>query len=149
MTTIAVRDGIMAADTRGTVNGLIFEARKLHRVFDSIVGIAGNAGDGGQFVDWLRGGGDMKAPPAFVSYNDQDGPDFDALVLDAGGVTLWTQYFQPLKLLGPYFAIGSGAMAAMAAMEMGADAETAVAIAMKVDLHTGGDVEVEGLDSET
>lgn len=146
MSTIAYRDGVMAADTLG-VNGanLTRETRKLHRLDDAIVGFTGNYVDGLTFVDWWRVGHDMDSLPKFIVYRDGDAPDFVALVLNADGLNLWTEHFQSSPVPDEFFTIGSGAMAARAAMVMGASAERAVEVAMLVDLHTGGKVEAERL----
>ena len=41
MSTVAYRDGVMAADTQGS-GGPVFRAQKLYRIGNSIVGLAGN-----------------------------------------------------------------------------------------------------------
>lgn len=147
MTTVAYRDGVIAVDTLGVSNsGMIRETKKLHRIHGAIIGLSGVYDDCLTFVDWWERGHDMAALPQFILYRGaEDAPDFHAIVLDAAGVYLWTEHFQPSPIHEPFFSLGSGAMAARAAMHMGASAERAVEVAMKVDLHTGGRVESERL----
>ena len=149
MTTVAYRDGVMAADSQADSGGLLRIRQKLHRVGEEIIGSSGNSMDIMAFVKWWRSGNDLMALPEFRSYGrDSDPPDFVALVLSAAGLELWNEYFEPLPILDEFFAIGSGAAAAIAAMHMGADAPKAVEIAALVDVATGGEVQVEALDGE-
>ncbi len=150
MTTIAVRDGIMAGDTRSVWNQIIVgERQKIERVNGVLIGCAGSASDWLVFVDWYRCGVDLSALPEFRQYQGQDdAPNFDVLVLGPDGLTYWTQHFQPAPLDCPFWAIGSGAMAALAAMHMGATAAEAIAVAAKVDMFTGGTIQVEKLDGD-
>lgn len=141
MTTIAVRDRIMAADTMGCRGSTPRRAVKLHRVNGDIIGFSGNYADGLVFVRWWADGHDLKALPEFRQYGrDGDEPDFCALVLTADGLTEWTEHFQPMPVTDEFFAIGSGAMAAMAAMSMGASAAHAVLVASRVDINTGSEI---------
>ncbi len=149
MTTVAYRDGVMAADTRGVRYDMPRICHKIHRVADAIIGFAGNYSDCLVFIDWWRDGHDLKKLPEFKMYRgESDAPDIEALVLTADGIERWTEHFQRDPILDPFFAIGSGAGAAMAAMHMGADAAEAVRIASLVFTSTGGNVQVERLDGE-
>ena len=149
MTTVAYRDGVMAADTLGVRFDMPRICYKVHRVGDAIIGAAGNYSDCLVFVEWWRDGHDLKKLPEFKMYRGEpDAPDIEALVLTADGLDRWTEHFQHDPILDPFFAIGSGAGAAMAAMHMGADAAEAVRIASLVFMSTGGDVQVERLDGK-
>ena len=63
MTTIAVRDGVMAADTRGDQCGRLAITRKLFQIDGAVVGICGYWSDGKIFADWYAAGSDMAKPP--------------------------------------------------------------------------------------
>lgn len=154
MTTIAYRDGVMAADTLGIYGGGIrSKCKKLCRVKTSdrewIIGLTGNYPDGLMFVDWWGDGQDMSSLPKFQNYRgSEDAPDFSALVLSKGSLDLWTEHFQRDPIFDAFIAFGSGAYAAMGAMYMGATAAEAVAVAAKVDYRTGGEIEAMRLHEE-
>ena len=144
MTTIAYRAGMMAADTLCIAGGRRRIAKKLYRAGGMIIGISGNYQDGLTFVRWCKDGCDMSKLPEFIHYGGKDdAPDFNAMVLSAEGCVQWTEHFQPMPILDEFYAMGSGAMAATAAMVMGSSAQEAVELAMKIDANTGGDIEVE------
>ena len=64
MTTIAVRDGVMAADTLGSIAGKRMRANKLFRCDNGhIIGIDGYWIDGKLFVDWYNAGANRDEPP--------------------------------------------------------------------------------------
>lgn len=150
MTTIAYRDGIIAGDTQAQQHGLTRYFKKVHRMDDAIIGIAGNCGDVTQFLDWWRDGHNMDRLPDFRIYRgDGDAPDIQALVLQQDGLYLWTEHFQYSPVVQSFFAIGTGTQAALTAMHMGAPAVDAIRMAAQVDLFTGGEVEWEALESTT
>ena len=136
MSVVAVRDGVIATDSRGTGGGLKTKMRKLARRGDVAIGWTGNWIDGKAFADWYFAGADLEKPP--VSHN-RDGKDneitFNALVLSAAGWEQWFSWMAPetdRDILMPFYAIGSGSHAAMAAMHMGASAVEAVEVACAV-----------------
>lgn len=138
MTTIVYRDGVMAADTRATVNSeaggsRVFRCDKLYRVTcldgtEAIVGLAGGSFDGLAFLDWLVS--DDKAPPQRLLDGDAD---FSALMLNRHGLFEYDKWCRPERIRGRFYAIGSGAKAALGALHMGANARQAVAVACKID----------------
>lgn len=140
MSTVAYRDGVMAADTLAS-GPVCRTTKKLHRVGDVIIGGVGNLSDLLVFVRWYGSGADLKALPEFRMYGRNDeAPDFSALVLSPRGLTHWTEYFQPLPVFDDYTAVGSGAYAALGAMAVGAAAAEAIAVAAQIDVHTGGEI---------
>jgi ATP-dependent protease HslVU (ClpYQ) peptidase subunit len=148
MTTVAYRNGIMAADTMALRGSIPRICKKLYRLGDTIIGLAGNLSDGLVFIDWWERGHDIADWPIFHMYRgNEDAPDISALVLTADGLDLWTEHAQPIPILDDFFAIGSGTAAAMAAMHMGADPIRAVEIAMLVDYSTGGDIMSETINA--
>lgn len=149
MTTIAYRDGVLAADTRCVRRGTIGVARKLFCGAGWIAGACGEASDIHHFMRWYQAGADLDNLPTFLMYGDEETPSVEALIVTRGGVERWTHHFQPTPVLDPYCAVGSGEQFATAAMYMGATAEEAVRVAMALDPGTGGTIEVLTFDPPT
>lgn len=145
MTTIAYRDGLMACDTGSLFGGMKYRTEnKITRRKNALIGITGNHIDGIVFADWWEAGADRSNLPVFREYAaDKETPDFEVLVAESEKVTWWAQHFQPDPITVPFWAIGSGAKAAMAAMHMGADPAEAIRVTILVDYYTNGDVQVE------
>lgn len=151
MTTIAYRDGVLAADSRLTVDhgsgARVHFCRKLFRkkitegkkTFDVIIATAGEASSGMVFHDWYGSG--KPIPELFLHL----GGDFTCLVLRPDGLFEFDVYCRPEKIEEDIYAIGSGAMAALAAMHCGKSALEAVRIAARIDLYTGGRIVSESL----
>jgi ATP-dependent protease HslVU (ClpYQ) peptidase subunit len=141
MTTIAFRDGIMAADTQETTGGdLTARCKKLYRCTDPkgrrvLIGTAGGSFSGMVYVDWFKKGGERPN----VLDNISSDEDFHNLIWDGKSLFEVNWLWRPIKVPRPkFFAIGSGAGAALGAMHMGASAKEAVAVAKKIDIYTGG-----------
>ena len=151
MTTIAYRDGVLAADSRVTVdNGSgarMHTCRKLFRKrvtegkkqFEVIIATAGESSPGMVFVDWYGSG---KPVPEIFLHIDAD---FTCLVLTPKGLFEYDTFCRGEEIEEDFYAIGSGAMAALAAMHCGKSALDAVRIAARVDTYTGGRVVSESL----
>lgn len=141
MTTIAVRDGVMAADTLGSIAGKRTRANKLFRCDNGhIIGIDGYWMDGKLFVEWYNAGANRDEPPKWRTQGD-DRVEFTALALTPDGVYWWSYELVPDEMFGEFWAIGSGSESAIAAMYCGLGSEAALSIAIQVDKSTGGDVE--------
>lgn len=145
MTTIAYRKGIIAADSRVTIESeaggsRMFKSEKLFRKGKAIIALAGESEPGLVFLDWYGTGRD--APSVLISAD----ADFTALVLTRKGLFEYGKYCRPERVLGDFHAIGSGAKAALGAMHMGADARTAVRVACKIDPYSAGPIVTMGLD---
>lgn len=136
MSVVAVRDGIMAADTIGVLGGVKFRSPKLYRRDDTIIGVTGNTADGQLFVDWYFDGADHSKIPETINRNDAgEHPEFFALVLTPDGFEYWDHFYVADRDIGKhneFMAIGKGSEAAMGAMWMGADAIRAVEAACAV-----------------
>lgn len=138
MTTIAYRDGVLAADTQSTEHDRIYgKIVKIRKRGGLLASFSGEACMGRAFADWFVGGMEGEAPE--MELGEQT----------ATGII----YFHPRKWLihdkygwdsyeAPFYAHGSGAELAIGAMEMGASAEGAVRVASIHDIYTGGDVTV-------
>jgi|DEB19_MinimDraft_2_1074335.scaffolds.fasta_scaffold70073_1 ATP-dependent HslUV protease subunit HslV len=137
MTTIAYRDGIIAADTLTTSSGGI-----LSRASVKIGGRGGvlwcTSGDsawGKAFRDWISTGmkGEVERP--------EEGSGA-TIFLPNGDIVVYHINGYELRLGLPFWAEGSGADFAIGAMQVGATAEQAVAAAMAWDHRTGGEIKV-------
>lgn len=139
MTTIAYRDGVLAADSQ-TTYGASTERTfgKTVRRGAVLAGASGSSAICQRFLDWFRAGmsGD---PPAMSSGDDHDatgiivhGPHHILLLNKVG----WE------RRRAEFYAIGSGGEIATGAMAMGASAERAVEIATQHDAYTGGPITV-------
>lgn len=137
MTTIVVRDGVIAADSRATIEHesgghRVTKCQKLYRKQISkreevIIATAGESYPALVFVDWYGSG---KEPPEMLIHGEAD---VDILVLTRHGVFEYDKWCRGEKLKGPFHVAGSGAKAALGALHMGASATAAVRIACKID----------------
>lgn len=140
MTTVAWDGETLAADTQMTSGTMKSRGKKLHRVGRyKYAAFCGDVSDCQRVMDWLKDGG---VKPSF-----KDDAEIEVLLLDKRKAACYhlDQSLVMVEQEAP-FAIGSGAMAAMGAMMMGADAKKAVEIAAKVDSCTGGDVDTISLN---
>ena len=141
MTTIAVRDGVMAADTLGDLSGKRCNSKKLWRLSDGgVFGFCGAWTEGKVFADWYNSGANRDEPPKWLVQRDET-VDFHALVLLPSGIYLWAYNLMADEMFEDFWAVGTGSAAALAAMHCGKTAQEAVCVAMLVDSYTGGDVE--------
>lgn len=130
MTTIVVdaAAGVMCADSHWTDGSEKGPMRKVWRINGALVGFAGNLDAIEATKAYLLSGCQGKPPAA---------ADASALVLDNGKVSTWTRLDGFVPAPGRY-AIGSGGKAARAALEAGASATRALAIARNIDATTSG-----------
>jgi hypothetical protein len=144
MTTVAFRDGIMVADTRGTHSDAgIMKCTKLFRKTfkatarakprEHILGICGDVYAAMVFVNWYGSG----KPRLEMFDNMHESEEF--------GIMIWTgrKLFEVNRLCTPvevedrFHAIGSGAAYAIGAMASGKSALDAVRIACRYDGWSG------------
>ena len=133
MTTIAYKDGIVAYDSRSTSGNMIRSDREdKHR---SVGGkhffSSGPVSDAEDLIALYLG--------LAAETKDLEG---SVLVVDSGklfsaSIDDGVFFKQPLSLKEPY-ALGSGTPFAYTAMDLGCDAITAVKMAAKRDMNTGG-----------
>lgn len=135
MTTIATDGDALAGDAQST-NGDSITGESRRKVFPlpdgSIIGAAGRTRDAERAARELL---DNPRDPAKMS------GDYTLLRLHRNGrVEVYEgELTSPIRVTAPY-AIGSGWVAAKAAMMAGADAREAVRIASKIDVYTGGKI---------
>lgn len=133
MTTIAVRDGVMACDSQITGGFVATKATKVIVGDGVIVGYAGDWIACHCFARYLAGLEDEK-----TERDSED--DMEFLILRGSGIYMADHRLREVKLRETFWAIGSGEQAAMVAMHMGATAKEAVEMAKRVDPYTGGRV---------
>jgi ATP-dependent protease HslVU (ClpYQ) peptidase subunit len=135
MTTVAANRFAMSADSRVSHGQAHFNSSKIWRGEDgSIVGFSGSMSDGKKFCEWF-----ISDQAEDFEATSEDG--FDALVLYADGkLEHWDKDMCPIEITSDFYSIGSGQMAALAAMHMGAPTELAVQVAIMCDVHSGGPV---------
>lgn len=136
MTTIAYRDGVLAADTLHTWNGTrdLIEA-KAWRIGRVLAAASGPTSLIVKFRDWVKAGMSGDSP-----FHGPEG-NGNGLVVSSAGVVCFDRHGAwPVRK--DYYTLGSGSDLATGALAMGADAEKAVRVAIEFDTATGGDVTV-------
>lgn len=138
MTTIAISDGLIAADSLVCRNYTVFGATRKIRAVDSSVYGSGFAAACGRLQDlevfcgWLKDCGEK--PKLDEGFEGVFLTSHNLLQMDDGLV--------PYVVSGPFFALGSGADFALGAMGAGAGPKEAVDIACRFDAASGGEVSV-------
>lgn len=136
MTTIAF-DGVTLAADRQVTYGTSKEATsKIYRLGDKLIGISGDACQAMVAIEWLTKGRKGRKP-------DLDRvEDVNLLVVDLKKKKCFYMDGNLMLLeIHPPVSVGSGSMAALAAMRLGCDAVKAIEVASEVDTFTGGGVE--------
>src|SRR5690242_20657946 len=146
MTTIAYKNGVIAADSRVTVESegggaRNFDTKKLFRKTvqidgqptDVILATAGESAPGSLFVEAWGTGKSLAEIRELFAYSE---PDFTILVVSPKGLFEVDRWCVLEPVYEPFYAIGSGSKIAMGAMEAGASAQKAVEIACKRDPFT-------------
>ena len=143
MTTVAFKDGILAADTLVTAGGQRDGYMKKAAVLKdgTLAAHSGTATYWGKFLAWDAGGRVGDCPVVGISEKEDCTNVLE--VLPSGRLRMWSNSgsweFEPVE--GVY-GIGSGGEYAVGAMAMGATAEEAVRLAMRFDSRTGGEITV-------
>ena len=140
MTTIAYRNGVLAADTamcRGDAKyaDAIVKIAKLPD--GRLAAAVGSAGYCGEWLRWCQDGGEEAKRPT-----PKEGEGFfdTGLIVELSGELL---IFEPtgwFRCHPEYYALGSGREFAIGAMAAGAGPEAAVRVAVKHDQGSGGSV---------
>lgn len=139
MTTVAFRDGVMACDSRysetsvgGTRGPKVFRKKIGKR--EVLIGIAGDVFAAMLFVDWY---GTSNAD-LYKTLTEMTEDSFGILIWDGKRLLEANHYCRPCELGEPYYALGSGGVHAITAMDCGKTAIQAVQMAIKRDIHSGG-----------
>jgi ATP-dependent protease HslVU (ClpYQ) peptidase subunit len=147
MTTIAYRDGVLAADSQCQAGGRILgETRKITRIDkvdkpEMLVAVAGNLDKCQVFKQWCETGY-PRNPPNLKEISENE--DFGAFVIINTEPTIIVYEYETncvgVPIRAEFRALGTGADFAIGAMAMGASARKAVEIATKYDIYTGGEI---------
>lgn len=138
MTTIAYKDGVLAADTQVTASSCrVGSSRKIGMIGPVMWGAAGVLPLCQRFDAWVRGGCKGDPPPM----KDTDGDTAEAIIVFDGRVVCFRSDGLD-HITSPFYANGSGWRFAMGAMAAGASAVDAVRAAAVLDVHTGGEITV-------
>ena len=137
MTTIAYKDGILAADSQTTAGHLSTSSTrsKIRKFDDGYAAFSGLCSDIPILFDLIKGKeveGDTKDIDATAIVMPNKGKPYQASVDSLGNL-----YKHPIS---KFSAIGSGWTVAMGAMQSGASAKEAVKEAIKLDIYSGGAV---------
>jgi ATP-dependent protease HslVU (ClpYQ) peptidase subunit len=139
MTTIIAdaKKGVMVCDSKATFGGEWFPVKKVFQHDGELFGFAGTQSEGLRWLDWYATGQRGKMPSI---------SNVNIMILSAEyGVQLVEGSGSLFSVERNFYAIGSGATAAMGAFMAGADAKKAVEIACKIDAGSGGDIIVHKL----
>lgn len=138
MTTIAYRDGVLAADSLAcwgdTRDSYVTKIAKRGQVLATA---SGNVSGINGFLDWFRSGAEGEPPRPVIG----DGVWFGLLITPDDWMLLWTPGGWE-RSRAEMTTMGSGGDFARGAMEAGASPEEAVRIALRVDTKSGGDISV-------
>ncbi len=150
MTTIAANLEGMAADTRVTVEGgAFFHSSKIFRIGNSLFGICGDASMGLVMVEWLRTA--QRSRHALYKHWTENTERFACELLElrtepyGASLHVWDGWGVPMKLNEKRFAVGSGQVGALAALDAGADLQEAVRRAAQYDQYSGPPIQIEML----
>lgn len=138
MTTIAYRDGVMAADTQCSSGNRKFRISKIKRLkCGGLLGGSGSLAAMLKIQRWAEAGFSADDAPEF----GDDGGDFEALIVRGDGtVYLLDDEMELMPVTDELIAVGSGGPYAVAAMHCGLTPAEAVDVAAHYDPGTGGPV---------
>lgn len=137
MTTIAYRDGIMAADSLVVSVSDVRRGhgQKITRLKDGgLLGFCGGTGYQPLIVQWLNNGAEAKDRPVI---DKEDGGVAGLLVRQDGATYTFGNGLLFAEVEALYLAAGSGNELALGAMAAGLSAENAVKIACQLDVFSG------------
>ena len=154
MTTIVCKDGKMCSDSQATRGDFIdnTDTTKIFNVKGCLIGISGSLTGAMKFIEWFEKSLDHTIAQEEFPYVTMSPPEelvnenFHCLVLypdnkvfEFFGATVGSDF---LEVAEEYCAVGSGMQYALCAMDAGATPEEAVAVAIKRDVYSGGEVQV-------
>lgn len=129
----------MASDSRCTSGDPDFATQKIFVASDgTLIGFAGMLVDGVRFAEWVQAGADRASLPEFSAKGT-----FSALTLGKSGCFAWDNECVPMAMRDRFYALGTGAMAAITARRLGRTLEEAVEIACLIDSCSAPPVVVE------
>lgn len=126
----------MAADSRVNLGDSSYTTQKIWRIGDAVVGAAGASYYVMQFLEMIRDG-EMRQFVRLPEDQDSETLEFEGMVLREEGIYVVDVTLTTDLIKDKYYAIGSGAGPARAAMMMKASPTTAVKVAAQIDRGTG------------
>ena len=145
MTTIAIKDGILAADTQLTWSNERHLTTKIKRIETTkiVIACAGSA-----HHEWRAH--EIFGDPNWKSLElSEKAKDFAAIVVIDHKLHLCTSNYVPIPINGKYLAIGSGAAYALAAMYLGCSAVDSIKVASEFDVNTNKRIDTYDFTKET
>jgi ATP-dependent protease HslVU (ClpYQ) peptidase subunit len=141
MTTILAdaKKRVMVCDSKATLDGLWFPITKVYQIEGELIGFAGLATEGTQWLDWYANGQRGRMP----SINN-----VTPMILSENGVSVVESSGRFVRVERGFHAIGSGGNAALGAFMAGVDAKKAVEIACQIDAGSGGQIHVHKLKAQ-
>lgn len=139
MTTIVANLECMAADQRATDDGPPFcHTKKIHRIGDSLFGLAGDVMAGLAVVEWLKGKKRIRSQ-LYKAFGDDVQWRYEMVLIELApdGLALWNAWGTRMQILDQAYAIGTGAAVALDAVETGTSPEDAIRRAMRRDQFFG------------
>lgn len=135
MTTIAYKEGILAADTQVTFDNIRSFGRKIHLLNSgAVLAFSGHVDDERKLIDYYNGVS-KKRPTARKKY--------EFFYLDETGIPYYSINDSGLVLLEDrFYALGSGWQIAVSAMHIGMSAMDAIKIAGELNIQTNQFVDV-------
>jgi ATP-dependent protease HslVU (ClpYQ) peptidase subunit len=133
VTVIAVRDGVVATDSRITLDGSYGTCQKLWRIGSMLVGFAGESGGSLRLLRALQDGKPAEA--------DELRGGWALGLCKKRGIVYFDQAIEPEIITSPFMAIGTGGALAMGAMYRKASAIEAVRAAIALNANCGGPVQ--------
>jgi hypothetical protein len=127
----------MAADQRMTSGGPIAHVTKIHRIGDSLYGLAGEIEPGLVFLEWLTGKRDKMRLYKLYGEDVEVRSHFEILELSSQGLALWSGWGVRIPILDTSYAIGTGAMSALSHVKEGESPEKAIRRAAILDECSG------------
>lgn len=136
ITTIVANLEGMAADQRMTDSGPMAHVTKIRRVGNTLYGLCGAVSPGMVFLEWLETKRDKLRLYRLIPEDTRY--EFTVLELSESGLALWDGWGIRIPLLDRVFAVGTGASAALAAVEYhGKSIDEAIRCAMLRDECSG------------
>lgn len=141
MTTIAYRDGVLAADSQFTAGGVHRgEARKVSYYDDyvygkrvrTLIGLSGSAALCQAVMEWFKSG----MPPESKPKAEEDQTLTALTVREGFNPVIWDKHLGQQTLKTEFVALGAGNEIAFGAMGAGASAEEAVKIACRYCIYS-------------
>jgi len=133
MTTVAYKNGVMAADsaiTDGVMRGGKLWKITRHDASGALLGVAGKVTEVVDYLNYFRRYGVTKSKKFSLA-------ESTGLIATVEGTVMLVEASTIYPIEEEYFAIGSGAAMAMTAMRCGCSAIIAVKIACELDLFSG------------